>query len=49
MQILQADPFTLVCSLLDSLDSHLIVATTHSDFMVGSSAHNLFSVCLQFL
>ena len=49
VKILQADPFASLSSVFDSLDSDIILTTTHGKFVVRSSANSLFSICLQLL
>ena len=49
MKVLKADPFALLSSLLNSLDSDISIATAHSELVVSISSNSLLSVGLEFL
>jgi len=48
MQILKANPFTLLCSWFDGFNRDFVLATTHSKFVITGSSYHLFRIFLQF-
>ena len=49
VKVLQTDPFTFLCSLLDRLNCNFALATAHGELVVGSTADRLLRVGLKLL